>query len=285
MTTDTLQWKCGSRTLDLGSRTLVMGILNVTPDSFSDGGLFRNPDAAVEHGLRLAEEGADIIDIGGESTRPGAEPVGETEEIARTRPVVEALRRATDVLLSIDTRKAGVARRAVDAGADIINDVSSGEGDSAMFETVRATGAGVVLMHMQGEPAHMQDDPRYVDAVSDVAAYLRGRLDAGVAAGIDARRIALDPGIGFGKRLEHNLELLGRLPVLVGLGRPIVVGLSRKRFLGDLAGRDVDDRLAAGLGAHAYAVTRGAHIIRVHDVKEACDAIRVVDKLRAVERS
>ena len=285
MNTTALPWQCGPHTLETGRRTLVMGILNVTPDSFSDGGRFLRPEDAAAQGLRMVDEGAALLDVGGESTRPGAAPVSEDEETARTLPVIERLRRATDVPLSIDTRKAAVARRALEAGADIINDISAGEGDPAMLELARATDAGLVLMHMQGEPASMQDDPRYGDAAAEVAAYLGGRLRAFTRAGVDARRIALDPGIGFGKRLEHNLELLARLPVLAALGRPILVGLSRKSFLGTLTGRKVDDRLAAATGAHAYAITRGAHIIRVHDVKEACDAARVVDMLRAVERA
>jgi dihydropteroate synthase len=269
--------------LTVGERTLVMGVLNITPDSFSDGGRFLDPAAAVDHGLRLVADGADLLDVGGESTRPGAREVDEAEELARTLPVVAALRRATDIPIAIDTRKAEVARRTIDAGADIINDVSALEKDAAMLETARRTGAGVVLMHMQGDPVSMQDDPRYRDAPAEVAAYLAERMRACVDGGLDPEALVLDPGIGFGKRLEDNLALIARLPVLAELGRPVLLGVSRKRFLGTLTDRPVGDRLAAGLGAMAYALTRGAHILRVHDVKQTCDLVRVVDRLRTRE--
>lgn len=277
-------WICGTRTLDVGARTLLMGIVNCTPDSFSDGGRFDGPADAVRHGLRLIDEGADLLDVGGESTRPGAVPVDPEEELRRVVPVIEGLRARTGVPLSIDTRKAAVARRALEAGADLVNDVSAGRADPGMPEVVRGAGAGVVLMHMQGEPGTMQQAPVYADVVGEVAAFLRERMTRFIEAGVPAGCIALDPGIGFGKTLEHNLELLAGLPALAALGRPVLVGVSRKRFLEALTGRVVDDRVYGSIGAGLYAVSRGAHILRVHDVKQTCDAIRVVDTLRTRQR-
>jgi len=283
MKRETLRWRCRDRTLELGARTLVMGVLNVTPDSFSDGGRYLDTARAIEHGLALARDGADILDIGGESTRPGAEAVGLEEELKRVIPVIEALREQTGCVLSADTRKAAVAAKALAAGAHIINDVSALTADPDMAAVVRGEGAGVVLMHMRGQPKTMQDDPRYADVVAEVADYLRARCERLAESGLARETLAVDPGIGFGKSLEHNLRLLARLNELVRLGRPVVVGLSRKSFLGKITGREARDRLAGSLAAAAYAIVRGAHVIRVHDAKESCDAARVVDILREEE--
>jgi dihydropteroate synthase len=269
-----------------------MGILNVTADSFSDGGRYLEPDRAVEHGLALAREGADLLDVGGESTRPGAEPVDAAEESRRVLPVIAGLRaRLAEVagpggegaLISVDTRKAAVARQALAAGAAVVNDVSAATHDPAMADVIRESGAGLVLMHMQGEPRTMQADPRYGDVVREVRDYLAGRLAALAAAGVRPEQVAIDPGIGFGKTLEHNLRLLAGLSALRALGRPVVVGLSRKSWLGRLTGREVGDRLAASLAGMVYAVLRGAEVVRVHDVRETVDAIRVLAALRGEE--
>jgi len=275
-------WHCGERVLTFAERPLIMGVLNVTPDSFSDGGRYADPDAAVAHGLRLAEEGADIIDVGGESTRPGAAEVPEAEERRRVEPVVRALAQH-GLLVSIDTRKAGVAQAALRAGAAIVNDVTALRGDPQMAAVARAAGAGVVLMHMRGTPATMQNDPRYENVVADVAAYLAERAQAAQQAGLAAERLALDPGIGFGKTVEHNLALLAALDRLGGGRYPLVVGLSRKSFLGRLTGRPVEERLAASLAGLVYAALRGAQVLRVHDVRESRDALKVLTALRAAE--
>jgi dihydropteroate synthase len=256
-----------------------MGVLNVTPDSFSDGGLYLDPGSAVAHGERLAEEGADLIDVGGESTRPGAEPVSEVEELRRVVPVIEQLARKVSVPISIDTAKAPVARAALAAGASFINDVSALRLDRGMAAFVAGSGADVCLMHMQGEPRTMQEDPRYEDVVSEVKSFLEERLAFAVAEGIPASRIWLDPGIGFGKTLEHNLELLRRLDEIVAIGRPVVVGASRKRFIGALTGRSEPERLAGSLAAAVLAYERGASMLRVHDVQETRDALLVASGL------
>jgi dihydropteroate synthase len=256
-----------------------MGILNVTPDSFSDGGRWTDPAAAAARAVRMVEEGADIIDIGGESTRPGAEPVPVEEELRRVMPVLERLRDETGVRLSIDTRKAEVAERALASGAVIINDVSAFTHDPRMPAVAGEHRAGVVLMHMRGDPRSMQDAPVYADVVEEVRDYLAGRIGQLAAAGIDPVQMAVDPGIGFGKTLRHNLALLNRLSVLTGGERPVVVGVSRKSFLGRITGRDVDDRLVPTIAAQVWAVLQGAHVLRVHDVKDACDACRVVNIL------
>jgi len=274
-------WACADRVLDLTARPLIMGILNVTPDSFSDGGRFLQTEAAVARGLQMLEAGADILDIGGESTRPGAEPVSADEEAARVIPVIEALRvRRDDALLSVDTCKAAVARAALAAGARIVNDVSACTADPAMIEIVRAGGAGVVLMHMRGTPRTMQDDPQYDDVVAEVGQYLEARAAALEAGGVARERIAVDPGIGFGKTLAHNLRLLARLDTLLARGRPVVVGLSRKRFLGLLTERGVEQRLAGSLAGLCWCVSHGVQVMRVHDVEESRDAARVVAALR-----
>jgi dihydropteroate synthase len=255
---------------------LIMGVVNVTPDSFSDGGLFLDADAAVEHGRRLAAEGAAILDVGGESTRPGAEPVDEDEELRRVVPVIERLARDGDARLSIDTTKLAVARAALDAGATLVNDVSAFRFDPGMPALVAETGAGCCLMHMLGEPRTMQQDPRYDDVVSDVKAFLEERLAFAVSEGIHEERVWLDPGIGFGKTVDHNLELLRRLDEIVAIGRPVVVGTSRKSFLGKLAGgRDEGERLPGTIATNVLALERGASVFRVHDVAQNADALAV----------
>jgi dihydropteroate synthase len=254
-----------------------MGIVNVTPDSFSDGGRFLDPAAAVAHGRALLAEGADVLDVGGESTRPGAAPVGAAEELDRVLPVVTALAQA-GATVSVDTTKAAVAAPCLAAGARWVNDVSALRADPDLAGAAADAGAEVCLMHMLGEPRTMQADPRYDDVVDDVRAFLEARLAAAVAAGVPEERIWLDPGIGFGKTLEHNLALLGRLDALVALGRPVLVGTSRKSFLGRLTGRsDAADRLAGTLATTVLARARGARGFRVHDVAAARDALLVAD--------
>jgi len=255
---------------------LLMGVVNVTPDSFSDGGRFLEPSAAVAHGVRLAQEGAAILDIGGESTRPGAEPVGAEQELRRVIPVVEGLASAdTGSQLSIDTSKAAVARAALDAGASYVNDVTAFRADPAIAGLVAERDAECCLMHMLGEPRTMQEDPRYDDVVSDVKAFLEQRLAFAVAEGVPEERVTLDPGIGFGKTLDQNLELLRRLEEIVAIGRPVMVGTSRKSFLGKLTGREVDQRLAGTIATNVLAYARGASVFRVHDVAPVRDALTV----------
>ena len=253
----------------------IMGILNVTPDSFSDGGEWFDHGAAVRRGQELAAQGAAIVDVGGESTRPGAAPVEEAEELARVVPVVEALA-GGDAQLSVDTFKAAVAAAALAAGATYVNDVTALRGDPAMPELVAEAGCDVCLMHMLGEPRTMQQDPRYGDVVADVKAFLEERMAAAVAAGVAEERIALDPGIGFGKTLAHNLELLRRLDEIVALGRPVVVGTSRKSFLGRITGRDdPHQRVMGTVATNVLALERGAQVFRVHDVSATRDALAV----------
>jgi dihydropteroate synthase len=253
-----------------------MGIVNVTPDSFSDGGLFLDADAAVEHGHRLAEEGAAILDIGGESTRPGAGPVDEDEELRRVLPVVERLAAGTGARLSIDTTKSGVAGAALAAGATIVNDVSAFRFDPTLAGVVAGSDADCCLMHMLGEPRTMQQDPRYDDVVSDVKAFLEERLAFAVDEGVAEERVWLDPGIGFGKTVDHNLELLRRLDEIVAIGRPVVIGTSRKSFLGKLAGgRDETQRVPGTIASNVLALERGATVFRVHDVAQNADALAV----------
>jgi dihydropteroate synthase len=253
-----------------------MGVVNVTPDSFSDGGLFLQAEAAVEHALRLAQEGADIVDLGGESTRPGAEPVSAEEERRRVLPVVEGLA-ATGLgaRLSIDTSKVEVARAAVQAGATCVNDVTAFRAQPDMAGLVAERGLDCCLMHMLGEPRTMQADPRYDDVVSEVKAFLEERLAFAVGEGIAEERVMLDPGIGFGKTVEHNLELLRRLDELVAIGRPVVVGTSRKSFLGRLTGRGVEERLPGTIATNVLAFERGASVFRVHEVAPVREALQV----------
>jgi dihydropteroate synthase len=267
------RWQCRDRVLDL-SAPVVMGVLNVTPDSFSDGGLFTDPVAALNQARRMIEEGATIIDVGGESTRPGANPSSFEDELARVIPLISALRRESQVYISIDTTKPEVMRAAVDAGADIINDVRALGAPGALTAAAN-TGAGVCLMHMKGEPRTMQDAPSYDDVVSEVQGFLADRIDACIAAGIARERLVADPGFGFGKRIVDNLELLKQLSTLRGLRVPLLVGLSRKSLLARLTGRQVDDRTAGSVALAAIAVLNGARIVRAHDVAVTLDAIRV----------
>jgi dihydropteroate synthase len=256
----------------------VMGVVNVTPDSFSDGGRYIDAGTAITHALELEAEGAGILDIGGESTRPGAQPVDARAELERVLPVIEGLRqRGASAQISVDTSKAAVAAAALDAGAALVNDVTALRGDPAMAELVAARGVRCCLMHMLGEPRTMQDDPRYEDVVSDVKAFLEQRLAFAVAAGIAEERVLLDPGIGFGKTAAHNLELLARLDELVAIGRPVVIGTSRKSFLGRVTGRSVDERLAATIATNVLAYERGARVFRVHDVAPVRDALVIAD--------
>jgi len=249
-------------------RVLVMGIVNVTPDSFHDGGRHASANVAVARALRLEADGADIVDIGGESTRPGAEPLPADVELERVLPVIAEVRRRSQVLLSVDTTKAGVAREALAAGASMVNDVSALRLDDRMGETVAAAGAFIALMHMQGKPETMQEDPTYEDVVEDVREFLRERIAAAVASGISTDRVLIDPGIGFGKRLHHNLALLRGLQRLATLGPPILCGLSRKSFLGTILDLPSEERLEGTIAANAVAIVNGADVIRVHDARE-----------------
>lgn len=273
-------WNTGRRSFDLAHRGIIMGVINVTPDSFSDGGHFTAVDAAVEHGLRLAGEGADILDIGGESTRPGAAPVTAAEELRRVIPVIERLAGKTSAALSIDTSKASVARAAVAAGAEIINDVTALRGDEDMARVAAGSGCAVVLMHMRGTPRTMQQDPQYGDVVAEVAGHLEQRVAAARAAGIAADRIAIDPGIGFGKTVEHNLQLVAGLGKFAAMGHPVLLGVSRKSFLAaaaqcpEVGDRDVP---TAVLTAEGYRL--GARIFRVHAVRPNVQALRLAEVL------
>jgi len=255
----------------------VMGIVNVTPDSFSDGGLFLDPEQAISHGLELTAEGADILDVGGESTRPGARAVSATTELERTRPVVEALAAAGGPPVSIDTSKAEVARAALDSGATIVNDVTALRADPELGDLCAERDCGLVLMHMLGTPRTMQRNPTYGDVVDEVRAFLAERIEVAVAAGVAEQRIWIDPGIGFGKTVEHNLALLRSLGELRELGRPIVIGTSRKSFLGAITGREVDRRLGGSVASNVIALATGAEIFRVHDVLAARQALDVAE--------
>ncbi|HWN72561.1 MAG TPA: dihydropteroate synthase, partial [Solirubrobacterales bacterium] len=249
-------------------------VVNVTPDSFSDGGLYLDPEAAVAHGLELVEAGAEILDVGGESTRPGADPVSAEEELRRVVPVIRGLS-GSQARISVDTSKTVVAAAALDAGAEIVNDVTALRGDAEMAGFCAARGATVVLMHMLGEPRTMQKDPRYEDVVDDVKAFLAAHLEAAVAAGIDEERVWLDPGIGFGKTAAHNMELLRRLSELRELGRPLVIGTSRKSFIGKVDGSPADQRLGGTIASSVLAAAEGAEVLRVHDVAEVRQALAV----------
>ena len=267
-------WRCRERTIDL-TRPVVMGILNVTPDSFSDGDRYSTMAAALARARRIEEEGAAVIDVGGESTRPGAAPVDEALEIARVVPVIEGIAAASNIAISIDTSKPAVMAAAIAAGACIVNDVFALRAPGAR-ECAAASEVGVCLMHMQGEPRTMQDDPHYDDVVVEVCEFLARQRDACVAAGIARDAIVLDPGLGFGKGLAHNMTLLRELPRFAALNAPLLVGVSRKSFIGRILGRPVDERLYGGLGLAALAVAQGARIIRTHDVAATRDAIGMV---------
>jgi dihydropteroate synthase len=260
---------------EMGTEFRLMGVVNVTPDSFSDGGAFLEPDDAIAQGRRLAAEGADLLDIGGESTRPGADPVDEAEELRRVLPVVEALAADGRATVSIDTSKLGVARAALDAGAGFVNDVTAFRAAPELAGLVAERDVECCLMHMLGEPRTMQEAPRYDDVVAEVAAFLEERLAFAVREGIREERVLLDPGIGFGKTIDHNLELLRRLGEIAALGRPVVIGTSRKSFLGRITGRDVTERVPATVAANVVAYLHGARVFRVHDVAAARDALLV----------
>jgi dihydropteroate synthase len=255
----------------------LMGVVNVTPDSFSDGGLYLDSDAAIAHGEELVRDGADVLDVGGESTRPGAAEVEEAEELRRIEPVVAAL--AGEATVSIDTSKLAVAEAAIDAGASIVNDVTALRRDPEMAALCADRGAGVVLMHMPGNPRTMQDNPAYEDVVDEIKAFLAKRIEVALAAGVAEERIWLDPGIGFGKTVEHNLELLRRLAELRELGRPLVIGTSRKSFIGRIDGSEVDERLGGSIASSVLAAAEGADVLRVHDVAETAQAMRVAEAI------
>ena len=284
---DKVLWKIGERIVDLGQHALVMGVLNVTPDSFSDGGEFLTAERAVEHALELAAAGADIIDIGGESTRPGAGLVDVKEELRRSVPVMKKLSAkfgkaedAQSTIISVDTSKAEVARAAIHAGAAIVNDVTGGRGDKEMMPLLAETKMALIIMHMKGDPQTMQIAPHYLDVVTEVADFFRQQYDRALDCGIDPMAIAFDPGIGFGKTLTHNLELLANLDRLRTNKRPLVIGISRKSFLGKLIGsNDLRDRLPPAIGLTALLRAQGANVFRVHDVKEHVHALRAVEAM------
>jgi len=272
-------WRCRQHELRFGDRTLLMGIVNVTPDSFSDGGSFLDTTSAVEQGVRLVAQGADVLDVGGESTRPGSDEVPIDEELARVVPVIEQLVKQVDVPVGVDTRKPEVAKAALDAGASIVNDVTAGA-DPEMFGLVRDAGAGMVLMHMRGEPKTMQRDPHYDDVVREVRDFLAGRIGAAVAAGVPRAQLCVDPGIGFGKNLQHNLEILRAIGSFHELRVPVLVGASRKRFIGQLTGvEDPADRIEGTAGAVAWCAAQGVDLVRVHDVREMQRVVDVVDAI------
>jgi len=270
---------CKNKILDLNNRTHIMGILNVTPDSFSDGGQFYHPDQAIEHGIRMAEEGADIIDIGAESTRPGADPVSVDDELKRLIPVVEGILKRIDVLLSIDTYKSSVAEEALKVGAHIINDISGLRFDDRMKQIAARFKVPVIIMHIKGEPKNMQQNPHYDNLVGEIYNYFAESIQIATDSGIDRNKIVIDPGIGFGKRLQDNFEILRRLSEFQGLDCPILIGPSRKSFIGKVLDVPSDQRLEGTIAAVAIGVQNGAHIVRVHDVKEIVRACRIIDLL------
>ena len=272
---------CGSRVLDL-SHAHVMGILNVTPDSFSDGGRFSQLEAALRHAEAMAAAGATLIDVGGESTRPGARPVSPTEELERVAPIVERIHRELDVIISVDTSTPAVMREAARLGAGLINDVRSLQRDGAL-DAAASTGLPVCLMHMLGEPGTMQNDPSYEDVTREVGDFLVARMNECAAVGIPAERVILDPGFGFAKTLEHNLSLFKHMEALHALGRPLLVGVSRKSMIGNALGRPVGERLYGGLALAALAITKGARILRVHDVVETMDVVRMIAAVDSAE--
>ncbi len=276
-------WKVDGNVIDLTNRALIMGVLNVTPDSFSDGGEFFATEAAVQHGIAMARSGAEIIDIGGESTRPGAKPVSPDEEMERVLPLVRKLAKSVRIHISIDTSKAAVARATIEAGAAIINDVTGGRGDPAMFALAAEKRVALIIMHMQGTPRTMQLQPTYHDVVAEVADFFRQQYELAVRSGVDPMCIAFDPGIGFGKTVAHNLELLANLPRLRVEDRPLVVGVSRKLFLGKISGAE-SDRSSATVAMTSLLRERGAQILRVHDVAPNTNALRTTEALLAATR-
>src|SRR5256886_4431818 len=279
-----MSWRARGYTLRLQDGVLIMGVLNVTPDSFSDGGRYLGVEAAVARAEQIEAEGADLLDLGGESSRPGSQPVPLDVELARVLPVLAGLAGRIPIPISVDTTKAEVARRALDAGAAIINDVSALRNDPDMADVVAKAQAGLILMHMQGTPATMQHHPAYRAVVEEVCAFLRSRVEAAMAAGIEGERIAVDPGFGFGKTSDHNLALLGGVPALRGLDRPIVIGPSRKSFVGAILGRPVEEREWGTAAAVAVGVFQGAHVVRAHSVAQMRDVTRVAQALREAGR-
>ena len=279
---NSLRWQLPGGPLDLESRGLIVGILNVTPDSFSDGGKFLDVELAAAHALAMERAGAEMVDVGGESTRPGAEAVSEAEELARVIPVIRRIREQSNVLISIDTTKASVAAAALDAGAEVINDITALQGDPDMPKVAADSNCGIVLMHMQGTPRTMQQAPEYRDVVGEVRDFLRQRLDATVEMGIERMRLVVDPGIGFGKTPEHNRQLLARLDAFTELERPVYVGFSRKSFLKTLAGTEsVEDREWPGIALTSYCRERGARIFRVHEPQPHSHALRMTEAILA----
>lgn len=272
-------WEGRGFSFDCEKRTLIMGILNITPDSFSDGGKYFDKNAALERGFELVKDGADILDIGGESTRPGAEPVGTSQEIDRVCPIIEALAGKIDAPISIDTYKSEVALAAIKSGATIVNDISGLHFDENMAGIVAEHGTGIVLMHIKGTPKNMQKDPEYQNLFSEIILFLKEGIDRATEAGIPKSAIVLDPGIGFGKTLEHNVGLMGNLERFAIIRRPLLLGVSRKSFIGKIIGNEVNDRIFGSAAAVAVCIAKGAHIVRVHDVKQMCEVARVADAL------
>ncbi len=277
---DDIVYKFGNKEFDFSKRTYVMGILNVTPDSFSDGGRYFSLDSAIEHAMKMVEDGADIIDVGGESTRPGSEPVPLEEELRRVIPVIKEIVKRVDVPVSIDTYKSEVARQALDNGASIVNDISGLRFDEKMADVVASYKASVVLMHIKGTPKTMQQNPEYDDVISEIYDYLSGSVEIARRAGIE--QIIVDPGIGFGKRLIDNLEIIRRLREFKSLGYPVLIGVSRKSFIGNILNLPVDQRLEGTAGAVAISVWNGANIVRVHDVKEMVRVVKIVDAIKQI---
>ncbi|MDD5613668.1 MAG: dihydropteroate synthase [Candidatus Omnitrophica bacterium] len=275
----TIKLDCRGRSIVLGKKTLIMGVLNATPDSFSDGGMFLDTDKAIEHILRMEEKGADIIDLGGESSRPGSGTVQVEQELKRVIPILKKAARRVSVPISIDTRKSKVAKEAIEHGASIINDISSLTYDAKMAKVASKYNVAVILMHMKGAPSTMQKNPSYQDVVSEVYRYLKNAVERALKSGIAKDKIIIDPGIGFGKRLEDNIALLRRLKEFKSLGRPIAIGTSRKSFLGSILNKDIDKRLYGSLASCACAIINGADIVRVHDVEETKDLARIIDRI------
>jgi len=273
-----LEW--GTYRLDLGKRTHVMGVLNVTPDSFSDGGLFLQREKAIEHGITMAEEGADFIDVGGESTRPFSNPVSREEEMERVVPVIEALAREIRVPISIDTCKGTVAREALKAGASMINDISALRLDPDLGSVAAESGVPVILMHMKGTPENMQKNPVYDDLIGEIKSFLEDAAKKAMEAGIREDLILIDPGIGFGKTFDHNLQIIKQLPSFLSLGRPLLIGTSNKSFIGQVLGKKVDERVTGTMATVAVAAMHGAHVVRVHNVRKAVETIRMVDAIK-----
>ena len=283
--TQAFAWTLSRRNIPRTRLPILMGILNVTPDSFSDGGKFNTIDAAIERATQMVEDGADIIDIGGESTRPGAEPVSLDDELQRTIPVIERLSKTLQMPISIDTTKAEVARRALDAGAEIVNDISGLTFDKQMLEVCRVADAGICVMHIQGTPQTMQLNPQYENVVGDVIEFLQQQVDRCLMAGIPAERMCVDPGIGFGKTADHNLELMSAVPeIQQSLQRPVLIGHSRKRFLSKILGHPVDEQSAGTIGVAIALAELGTDVLRVHDVRAVHDALVARDAIRRVRK-